>query len=138
MNKPLLEAPADDSVHTYVTLGYVAAYDAPLNCDYAFLAYKETDKDSSNWRIRVRSSQTAGAVFEPPMIAGKAREAGAQGKPYFLWGYNFEPSASDPRQIEFRVHQENGKPKEIEMFVRLRKFDQTPDEPQSVRFPWPA
>lgn len=138
MSKPLLEAPADDSSHTYHSLGYVAAYDAKLNCDYAFVAYKETDRDSGDWRVRIRSSQTAGAVFEPPMIANKARETGAQGKPYFTWGYSFDPSPSDPRHIEFRVYQDGGRPKEIEIFVRLRKFDGAADEPQSIRFAWPA
>ena len=137
-NKPLIEAPASDSSYTYDTLGYVDAYDAPLNCDYAFVAYKETSRDKGDWRVRIRSSQTAGAVFEPDMMRSKARETSAQGKPWFQWGYSFDPSAGDPRQIQFRVHVANGQPKEIEMFVRLRKFDQSADEPKSVRFLWPA
>ena len=85
MVKQLVEAPASTSSQTYETLGYVDAYDAPLNCDYAFVAYKETDRDTGNWRVRVRSSQTAGAVFEPEAMRLKARETGAQGKPFF-WG----------------------------------------------------
>jgi hypothetical protein len=135
--KPLVEAPASDSAHTYETLGYVDAYDAPLNCDYAFVAYKETDSNG-DWRVRIRSTQTAGAVFEPAMIRNQARACSAQGKPWFQWGYNFEPTAGDPRQIEFRVHCAEGQPKEVEMLVRLRKFDQTADAPKSVKFPWPA
>lgn len=138
METPLLNTPPDNSVHSYVSLGYIAAYDAPLNCDFAFLAYKETDKDSGKWRVRIRSTQTVGAVFEAPMIANKARETGAQGKAFFLWGYKLEPSAADQRQIEFRVYQEGGTPKELEIFVRLRNFDQSADKPQSLRFPWPA
>ena len=135
--KPLVEAPASDGAHTYETLGYVDAYDAPLNCDYAFAAYKETDSNGE-WRVRIRSTQTAAAVFEPAMIRNQARACSAQGKPWFQWGYNFEPSAGDPRQIEFRVHCKDGQAKEVEMLVRLRKFDQTADAPKSVRFPWPG
>lgn len=121
----------------YQQLAYVDAYDAVLNGDYAFLAYKETDA-SGAWRVRIRSSQTAGAVFEPDMIRNNARAAGAQGKPYFVWGYSFEPSTGDPRQIEFRVHVAEGRPAEIEMFVQLRRFDNSADAAKSVRFPWPT
>jgi hypothetical protein len=123
---------------TYETLGYVDAYDAVLNCDYAFVAYKETETDNGSWRVRIRSSQTAGGVFEPDAMRSQARAAGAQGKPYFVWGYSFEPSADDARQIEFRVHVAGGAPSAIEIFVRLRKFDGSPDDPKSISFPWPA
>lgn len=133
----LIEAPADDSSYTYQTLGYVDCYDAVLNCDYAFVAYKETSRDSGEWRIRIRSSQTAGAVFEPAMMKSKAREMGARGQEWFQWGYNFEPSQGDPRHIEFRVYQQGGQPTEIEMYVRLRKFDHSPGEEKSVRFSYP-
>ena len=42
-------------------------------------------------------------------VRNKARETGAQGKPWFQWGYSFDPSASDPRNIQFRVHVKDGK-----------------------------
>jgi hypothetical protein len=134
----LIEAPRSDNYTNYETLGYMDAYDAVLNLDYAFVAYKETSLDSREWRVRIRSSQTAGAVFEPPMIRNQARAAGAQGKSWFQWGYSFDPSAGDPRQIQFRVHLADGQPSEIEMFAQLRKFDGSADTAKSVKFPWPA
>lgn len=134
----LIEAPASDTVRTIETLGYVDAYDAPLNCDYAFVAYKETEKDAGTWRVRIKSSQTAGAVFEPDAMRLKARETGAQGKEWFQWGYSFDPSASDPRNIQFRVHVKDGKASAIEMLVQLRKFDGSADAAKSVVFPWPG
>jgi hypothetical protein len=137
MDKPLIEAPTNDGNHRYETLGYVAGYDAPINCDYAYVAYKEIDT-AGDWRVRIKSSATAGAVFEPAAMRSKARETGAQGKPWFQWGYSFDPSPGDPRNIQFRVHVNNGQPSEIEMFVQLRKFDGSPDAPQSVKFAWPA
>ena len=133
----LIEAPASDAYHRYETLGYVDAYDAVLNCDYAFLAYKETDS-GGDWRVRIRSSQTAGAVFERAAMRMKARETSAQGRSWFQWGYSFDPSAGDPRNIQFRVHVANGQPAEIEMFVQLRKFDGTSDTAKSVKFAWPS
>lgn len=136
--KQLVESPASDQSNTYETLGYVDAYDAVLNCDYAFVAYKETSRSSGEWRVRIRSSQTAGAVFEPDMMISNARSTGAQGKPWFQWGYSFDPSSGDPRNIQFRVHVKDGKPSEIEMFVQLRKSDHAADAAKSVRFPWPG
>lgn len=134
----LIDTPANvPGGASYQQLAYVDAYDAVLNIDYAFVAYKETDS-SGAWRVRIKSSQTAGAVFEPDAMRTNARAAGAQGKPYFTWGYSFEPSASDPRCIEFRVHVADGRPAEIEMFVQLRKADHSADVAKSVRFVWPA
>ena len=122
---------------TYQQLAYVDAYDAVLNCDYAFVAYKETDSNG-DWRVRISSSQTAGAVFEPAMMKSNARSTGAQGKPWFQWGYSFDPSDGDPRNIQFRVHVQDGQPAEIEMLVQLRMFDGSADAAKSVKFPWPA
>jgi hypothetical protein len=131
MPKQLVEAPQGS-----VTLGYVEAYDAILNSDYAYVAYKEGSGD--DWSVRIKGHQTAGAAFEQEAIRLQARAAGAQGKPYFVWGYNLEPSADDARQVEFRVHVAGGKASEIEMLLRMRLFDGRPDTPQSVRFPWPV
>jgi hypothetical protein len=136
-NAQLIEAPVSDSTYKYETLAYVDAYDAVLNCDYAFVAYKETDS-SGDWRVRIKSSQTAGAVFERAAMKSKARETGAQGKPWFQWGYSFDASTSDARLIQFRVHVANGQPSEVEMFVQLRKADGTADTAKSVKFAWPA
>jgi hypothetical protein len=137
MNAPLIEAPASDASSRYETLAYVDAYDAVLNCDYAFVAYKETDGWGQS-RVRIKSSQTAGAVFEPAAMRSKSRETSAQGKTWFQWGYCFDPSPADPRNIQFRVHVANGLPAEVEIYVQLRKYDGTADAPKSVRFPWPA
>ena len=134
---PLVTAPALDASRSYETLGYLDAYDAVLNADYAFVAYKETEKANGQWRVSIKSTQTAGGSFEPAAIRNKARETGAQGKPFFTWGYRFEPSAGDARQIEFRIHVADGLPKELEIFVRLRKADGSADQPKSVKFAWP-
>lgn len=134
----LIETPANvPGGAQYQHLAYVDAYDAVLNCDYAFVAYKETDSNGE-WRVRIKSSQTAGAVFEPAMMNGNARSTGAQGKPWFQWGYSFDPSAGDPRNIQFRVHVRDGQPSEIEICVQLRKADGSADAAKSVKFPWPA
>jgi len=134
----LIDTPANiQGGAQYQQLAYVDAYDAVLNADYAFVAYKETDS-SGDWRVRINSSQGAGAVFEPAMMKSNARSTGAQGKPWFQWGWSFDQSDGDARWIQFRVHVAEGLPSGIEIFVQLRKFDGTADTPKSVTFPWPA
>ena len=134
----LVELPANDASRVYEALGYVEAYDAMLNDDYAFLAYKETDNGTGEWRVRIKARQLTGAVFEPAMMKSKAREMGAQGKAFFTWGACMDPSPTDARSVQFRVYQQGGKASEIEIFVQCRKFDGTPDEAKSCRFPWPG
>jgi hypothetical protein len=134
----LVETPASTDSYVYEQLGYLQARDSVLHMHYAFVAYKETERSSGNWCVRIKSSQTAGAVFEPKMINEKALIASEEGKAFFPWGYNFEPSQGDPRMIEFRVHVAGEKPSEIEMVARLRKADHTPGEMKSVKFKWPA
>ena len=134
----LVDTPANISGGAqYQQLAYVDAYDAVLNADYAFVAYKESDSNG-DWRVRINSSQGAGAVFEPAIMKSNARSTGAQGKPWFQWGYSFDQSADDARWIQFRVHVVEGLPSEIEIFVQLRKFDGKADAPKSVKFLWPA
>src|SRR5258708_10884686 len=100
----LVEAPTSDASRIYETLGYVEAYDAVLNDDYAFVAYKETECASGDACVKIKGKGTGGATFEPAAMRNRCREAGAKGDPYFTWGFSISPSPGDPRQIEFRVH----------------------------------
>src|SRR5256885_5791425 len=88
----LVEAPTSDPSRTYETLGYIESYDAVLNDDYAFVAYKETECDSGNATVKIKSKGTSGATFDPATIRNRCREAGAKNEPYFTWGYSFSPS----------------------------------------------
>jgi hypothetical protein len=135
---PLIRAPVSDGIHDYKALGYVEAHDAVSDCDYAFVAYQETEKGAAYWRVCIKSTQTAGGSFDPAAIRAKARETGERGRAYFTWGYHREPVSGDPRQIEFRIYVTNGAPREVEIFVRLRKADHRADLAKSVRFPWPC
>ena len=136
-SKQLVEAPASDASYRYETLAYIEGYDAVLNDDYAFVAYKETESNG-DWRVRIKSKQTSGVVFEPEQMRLQARAAGAQGKPWFSWGAGIDPSDGDARHIQFRVHVAGGKPSEVEIFLQLRKFDGSAETANSVKFPWPA
>jgi hypothetical protein len=123
---------------TYEQLAYIEAYDAVLNSDYAYVAYCEKSRSDGRWQVQIRSNATAGASLDPEAIRLQARAAGAQGKSHFTWGFTLEPSEGDPRQVEFRIHLDGGQASEVELFVRMRRFDHSADEPKSVRFPWPG
>ncbi len=138
MPTKLIEAPASSSTQTITVLGELDAYDAVLNDDYAFVAYKEVDTSSGEWRVRIKARHLTGVVFEPEAMRLNARSAGAQGKPFFTWGNCIDPSAGDPRSVQYRVHVKDGKPSEIEIYVQLRKADGSADAAKSVRFAWPA
>lgn len=137
MRQPLIEAPATNSVAVYEHLGYVEAHDAVLDLDYAFVAYKETSRATGEWRVRIRSSRTGGAVLEPMLMAYNARVAHGEGRTWFSWGYSLEPRAGDPRLIQFRVHVNHGHPAEVEVLVRLRRADHSAGDLRSFRFAWP-
>lgn len=132
-----LAAPESDASRTIQSLGGVEVYDAVLNCDYAFVLWKETDAGSREWRVRLKSSQTTGVVFEPDAMKRKAREVGARGEAFFTWGAGIDPSAGDARKIEYRVHQAEGRPAAIEVVVVMRKFDGSAGESKTLRVEWP-
>ncbi len=60
------------------------------------------------------------------------------GRRTFVWSNPLSPRLGDPRRVEFRVYVNEGRPTSVELFVRLRKFDYTPDEARIVTFPWPG
>lgn len=138
MSTTLIEAPASTDSQKIQTLATIDAYDAVLNDDYAFVAYKETDVGSGAWRVRIKGLRTAGAVFEPEAMRLNARSTGAQGKPFFTWGFSIDPSAGDARMIQFRVHVKDGAPAAIEMVVQARNADGSAAAAKSVKFAWPA
>jgi hypothetical protein len=138
MQTKLIEAPGSDANQEITELGYVDAYDAVNNDDYAFVAYKELDRSSGQWRVRIKGKGMTGVVFEPEAMRLQARAAGAQGKPYFTWGNGIEPSAGDGRCIQYRVHVSGGKLSEIEIFVQTRNADGTGGVPVTARFAWPV
>ncbi len=138
MPAALIEAPTSTSTQQITPLAALDGYDAVLNDDYAFVAYKETDISSSEWRVRIKARHLTGVVFEPEAMRLQSRAAGAQGRPFFTWGNGIDPSAGDPRLISYRVHVEGGKPSKIEIVLQLRNADHSATPAKSVSFPWPA
>lgn len=137
MPTTLIEAPASTASQKITTLASLDTYDAVLNDDYAWVAFKEIDADGS-WRVRIKARHLTGVVFEPEMMRTQARTAGAQGKAFFTWGNGMDPSAGDARSVQYRVHVKDGKPAQIEIAATMRKADGTASTPVSTTFAWPA
>ena len=134
----LLDIPADNTTTRHDTLAYLEAYDAVNDDDYAFLAWRETDRATGSWCVRIQGRAMSGVVFEPEAMRKAARAAGARGEAFFTWGAGITPSQGDPRQITYRVHVADGRPAEVEIVAVLRNADHSAAQPRSVRFAWPA
>lgn len=133
----LIHAPASTPEQTITTLAVLDAYDAVLNDDYAWVAYKEVDAGGA-WRVRIKARHLTGVVFEPDAMRTQARAAAAQGKAFFTWGNGIDASAGDARSVQYRVHVKDGKPAQIEIAVTLRTGDGSAATPVSATFAWPA
>jgi hypothetical protein len=136
----VVRAPKSSS-HTQVEqLAYVESFDAVVDKDYAFVLYKETNTATGKWVIRIKSSVTAGAVFDPDSSAlkGALKKAAAHDEPHIAWGFRLQPSEGDPRLVETRILIDgDGRPTSLEHHLVTRKADQSARDEQVVTVPWP-
>ena len=66
-------------------LDRVGIDEAELSTWHPFIAYKETNRASGAWRVRIQSRQAATAVLYPNAIRLQARAVTEQGKSSFTW-----------------------------------------------------
>lgn len=133
-----VQLPVSDRWTRYEPLVRLEAWDACSDEAHAFLAYREVNLVDGAWRVRVVSALTAGALLEPVAMAQQAQAAAARGAPGFVWGYRQLPRAGDPRHIEFRLHVEEGRVAQLELYARLRRPDGSPAGPCSACCRWPG
>jgi len=138
LTSPMIEVPTSvpggvSSLH----LASVEAYDAVLDVDYEFVVFKEFDRTGS-WRLRIRTIESIGTIFEPAMLEKSIRAAGHHRRPWFQWGYSLDPSAGYSRTIHFRVHLQDGQPSEIEIFFHVGDSGSSGGSARSVKFAYPA
>jgi len=137
----VVHAPKSSSHTEIEQLAYIESFDAVVDKDYAFVVYKETKLDSGNWVIRIKSSVTAGTVFDPNNAALKnaVKKAAAHEEPYIVWGFNLQPKDTDPRLVENRILLDSeGKPAAIEIHLITRKADRSAMAEKVVSVDWPA
>jgi hypothetical protein len=111
--------------------------DAALNTRHPFLAYKETNRSSGAWRVRIQSRHAATAVLYPNAIRLQARAVSEKGQSYFTWTYTATARSGNPEPIEFRVLVNDGEPAAIEILPRAAKSNAA-IQPPPVKYPWPA
>jgi hypothetical protein len=130
------------SSHTeFEQLAYLESFDAVVDKLYALLVYKETKVGAGKWVIRIKSSVTAGTVFDPWSSALKSalRKAAAHEEKYLVWGFNLKPSEGDPRLVENRVLVDaEGKPTALEVHLVTRKADGSAMAEVVETVDWPA
>ena len=135
--KQLLALPADSPHRSHRQLAYVAAHDGILVRTYAYLAYVETNLSNGSWQIRITGNLTAGTALDPKRMIAAAQKAQAAGQEYFNWGFRLEPRAEDPRKVETRVYQQEGKPKRVAIHLITRDHKGEAREEIVAGFDWP-
>ena len=111
--------------------------DPGLSTRQPFIAYKETNRSSGAWRVRIQSRHAATAVLYPNAIRLQARAVGEKGQSFFTWTNIATAPAGSPEPIEFRVHVNGGEPAAIEILPRPAKTHAAA-QVAPVRYPWPA
>jgi hypothetical protein len=121
--KQAIDLPKSSSSILYEQLGYIDSFDAVVDKLYAFLIYKETSTDNKKWVVRIKSSVTAGAVFDPEnkSLQSAIQKAHAHKQAYVVWGFNLVPKGDDPRLVENRIfYDENGEFSKFEVHLVTR------------------
>lgn len=128
-----------EGVYKYEQLAYVESTDDMISKTYAYLAYKETNASSGDWRVKINGTVTAGTMMDPKMMVKKSEETERSGKESFGWGFALKPreGSNDTRLVETSVHQKEGKPTHVELHLITRNADGSPKEEKVMKFDWP-
>jgi hypothetical protein len=128
-----------EGTYKYEQLGYVESTDDMINKTYAYLAYKEINATSGDWRVRISATVTAGTMMDPKMMVKKSEETERSGKEFFNWGFTLKPKeeSNDKRLVETMVFQKEGKPTHVELHLITRNADGTPKDEKVLKFDWP-
>lgn len=108
---------------------------------YAFIIYKVTDltKSIDNFEIRIRSNWLTGTSFSIAKANELAAEANESNSNYSTWGAPYVPTGDlDPKRVEYRLYQVDGKPTAVEVYVVMRNADHTAKDPKTLRVDWPT
>jgi hypothetical protein len=111
--------------------------EAALTTRHPFIAYKETNRSSGAWRVRIQSRHADTAVIYPNAIRLQARAVSEQGKTSFTWSHPLVAGTGDSEKLNFRVHVNAGEPAAIEVFPRPATSKGSAI-PMPVKFSWPA
>jgi hypothetical protein len=136
----LLHPPKSSGYKEITQLGYLDAYDGVIDKDYAFVVYKEANTKKGEWKLKVRSKQTANTSIDPshPILRRKMAEAVKAGKEYIVMGFSMTPRGSDPRLVENRIYfNEQLQPQCMQLHLIMRNPDGSPTAEKVIRVAWP-
>jgi len=137
----LLALPQATSSKGIEELAYVTSYDVIANADYAYLAYKKTDKKTGKWELKIKGKSTADTSIDPEDddLPKKMADAAKEGRDHITEGFRIQPRENDPRRVENRIYFDDAfTPTAVEILVVTRNPDGSPTDEQVARFDWPA
>lgn len=103
---------------------------------HPLVAFKETNRASGAWRVRIQSHQAATAVLYPNAIRLQARAISAQGKSSFTWSNAIIAGSGNAARLKFRVLVNDGEPAAIEVFPQPAAPSRA--RSSAMRFSWPT
>lgn len=140
MENQLIYPPKSSGCKLTSQLAYLSSYDAIIDKDYAFVVYKEENIKKGEWKLKVKSRETADTSIDPahPLFRRKMSEAAKSGKNYFVMGFAISPRDGDPRRVESRIYfNDLFQPQYYQLHLVTRNADGTPTEERFTKVPWP-
>ena len=55
-------------------------------------------------------------------------------QPYAVYGHRITPKKGDHRNLEYRIHHENGKPTALEIYLVTRDADWNPKQVKTLKY----
>lgn len=139
--KKLLSLPRSNSRTEITELAYINSYDVIANDDYAYLAYKKTNRRTGEWELKIKAKATASSKIDPNdrSLRRDILAAASEGKKYLVTGFRMTPEDDDKRLVENRIYfDKSHKPKYVEIHVVTRNADGSPKKRKVVKFDWPS
>jgi len=119
-------------------LGALVERDEVDGEDFGFVVCQRWSLSSGEWDVIIQSNRAVGAGLTSVEGERKAAAAAAVRQRTAKFGLPFNPLGRlDHRRVEYRLHQERGRPAAIEVFVVLRDAARRAKQPKVLRVAWP-
>ena len=136
-----IDAPDSTERKEITKLAYLESYDDVSDDYYAFVAYKEQQKRTGEWRLKIKSKVGGDTSVRPNFFSmrSKMAKAAVAGKNYYTTGWGLTPTKSDPRLVENRIYFDQSlKPNRVEIHLVTRNSDGSAKDKAVARFDWPG
>lgn len=115
-------------------LGNFYEYDDILEDYYIFLLVRSFDIPTKKYEYRIVSNNLITIMMKQESAVEKSKKAFDEGKEFIDIMTVFSAPEGDPRKVEYRLYQKNGKPSAVEIYFVGRNADWTGKKPKKFRW----